>query len=59
MLSFASSGALARILPTVGGKSLLNKTKTKMVMLQAGTPHYTAPEMYRGEYDEKVPILHF
>jgi len=50
-------GKLARMLPTVNGKHLIPWHERKKVMQKAGTPHYMAPEMIEGYYDEKADLF--
>lgn len=50
-------GKLARMLPTVSGKHLIPYHERKKVMQKAGTPHYMAPEMIEGYYDEKADLF--
>jgi len=50
-------GAVARFLPRLpGGLEILSTKVKKEVMQRAGTPHYMAPEVYEGQYDEKSDI---
>eukprot|EP00930_Biecheleria_cincta_P033592 TRINITY_DN2327_c0_g2_i1.p1 TRINITY_DN2327_c0_g2~~TRINITY_DN2327_c0_g2_i1.p1 ORF type:complete len:944 (-),score=170.29 TRINITY_DN2327_c0_g2_i1:258-2876(-) len=50
-------GRLARLLPAVNGRHLIPWHERKKVMQKAGTPHYMAPEMIEGSYDEKVDLF--
>jgi len=50
-------GKLARMIPTVGGKHVIPWHERKKVMQSAGTPHYMAPEMIQGYYDEKADLF--
>jgi len=50
-------GKLARMLPSFNGKHLIPFHERKKVMQKAGTPHYMAPEMIEGSYDEKADIF--
>lgn len=47
-------GTVAKMLPAIGGRTLIEKTVRKQVMQTAGTPHYMAPEMIEGDYDSKA-----
>ncbi|CAE7689050.1 CPK2 [Symbiodinium pilosum] len=50
-------GAVARLLPKLpGGLEILATKETKEVMQRAGTPHYMAPEVYAGRYDDKADV---
>lgn len=50
-------GRLAKMLPKVGGKSLIPQHERKRVMQRAGTAHYMAPEMIEGSYNEKADLF--
>jgi len=50
-------GKLARIIPAFNGKHIIPWHERKKVMQKAGTPHYMAPEMIEGYYDEKADIF--
>jgi len=50
-------GRLARMLPSVNGKHLIPWHERKKVMQKAGTPHYMAPEMIEGCYDQKADLF--
>jgi len=50
-------GQLARMLPSVNGKHLIPWHDRKKVMQKAGTPHYMAPEMIEGDYDEMADLF--
>jgi calcium-dependent protein kinase len=50
-------GRLARMLPSVRGKHLLRWHERKQVMRPVGTPHYMAPEVYEGSYDQKADLF--
>lgn len=50
-------GKLAKMLPAVGGKELLPRHVRKQIMQRAGTPHYMAPELIAGRYDEKADLF--
>lgn len=50
-------GRLAKMLPKVGGKSLIHQHERKRVMQRAGTAHYMAPEMIEGSYNEKADLF--
>jgi len=50
-------GRLARMLPSVNGKHLISWHERKKVMQKAGTPHYMAPEMIEGCYDQKADLF--
>lgn len=50
-------GMLAQMLPAVGGKELIPKHVQKQVMQRAGTPHYMAPELIAGHYNEKADLF--
>lgn len=50
-------GRLARMLPSVKGKHLIPWHERKRVMQKAGTPHYMAPEMIEGSYDQKADLF--
>jgi len=47
------SGLVARMMPRFGGKQLIPYHVRRIRMQRAGTPHYMAPEMIRGFYDEQ------
>jgi len=51
------SGRLARMLPSVNGRHLIPWHERKRVMQKAGTPHYMAPEMIEGSYDQKADLF--
>lgn len=53
----ALAAARARMLPTVGGKHAIPWHERRKVMQTAGTPHYMAPEMIQGFYDEKADLF--
>jgi calcium-dependent protein kinase len=51
-------GTLARLLPAMpNGKRIIPLHVRKNVMQRAGTPHYMAPEMVDGNYDEKADLF--
>eukprot|EP00434_Breviolum_minutum_P035920 symbB.v1.2.031809.t1/scaffold3631.1/size52987/3 len=50
-------GRLARMLPSVNGRHLIPWHERKRVMQKAGTPHYMAPEMIEGSYDQKADLF--
>jgi calcium-dependent protein kinase len=52
-------GWLARRLPSnpVNGKHIIPWHERKKVMQKAGTPHYMAPEMIEGNYDQKADVF--
>lgn len=50
-------GRLARMLPGWNGKHLIPLHERKKVMQKAGTPHYMAPEMIEGSYDQKADLF--
>jgi len=50
-------GRLARMLPSVNGKHIIPWHDRKKVMQKAGTPHYMAPEMIEGDYDELADLF--
>merc|ERR1719401_2453765 len=50
-------GRIARMLPPINGKHLIPYHERKKVMQKAGTPHYMAPEMIEGCYDQKADLF--
>jgi len=50
-------GTLARTLPKIGSKQILETHTRRRMMQRAGTAPYMAPEMILGEYDEKVDVF--
>ena len=50
-------GRIARMLPSVNGRHLIPWHERKRVMQKAGTPHYMAPEMIEGSYDQKADLF--
>jgi len=50
------AGAVSRIL-SIKGRHLMNHQVKRVKMERAGTPHYMAPEMIRGEYDSKCDVF--
>jgi len=51
------SGAIARLLPSINGKRLMSLAVKRTKMQRAGTVHYMAPEMVKGNYDAKVDVF--
>jgi len=51
------AGKVARMLPAMNGKHLIPLHERRKVMQKAGTPHYMAPEMINGYYDEKADLF--
>lgn len=49
-------GKLARSLPKLGKRRALSHVRKKVMQL-AGTPHYMAPEMDKGVYDQKADMF--
>lgn len=45
------------MLPKIQGKPLVSYHVKRVRMQCAGTPHYMAPEMIRGVYDEKCDMF--
>eukprot|EP00403_Amphidinium_massartii_P038403 CAMPEP_0178438870 /NCGR_PEP_ID=MMETSP0689_2-20121128/35832_1 /TAXON_ID=160604 /ORGANISM="Amphidinium massartii, Strain CS-259" /LENGTH=862 /DNA_ID=CAMNT_0020061319 /DNA_START=94 /DNA_END=2678 /DNA_ORIENTATION=- len=50
-------GLVARALPIIGSKPLIEPHTKRKQMQRAGTAPYMAPEMIEGEYDERVDIF--
>eukprot|EP01054_Gregarina_sp_Poly1_P009394 Gregarina_sp_Poly_1__9393@NODE_587_length_7368_cov_122_746473_g453_i0_p2_GENE_NODE_587_length_7368_cov_122_746473_g453_i0NODE_587_length_7368_cov_122_746473_g453_i0_p2_ORF_typecomplete_len679_score123_54Pkinase/PF00069_25/5e65Pkinase_Tyr/PF07714_17/1_1e38EFhand_7/PF13499_6/0_0011EFhand_7/PF13499_6/3_4e10EFhand_7/PF13499_6/1_2e14EFhand_8/PF13833_6/0_0048EFhand_8/PF13833_6/6_1e05EFhand_8/PF13833_6/0_012EFhand_8/PF13833_6/1e08EFhand_6/PF13405_6/0_0011EFhand_6/PF13405_6/4_5e06EFhand_6/PF13405_6/2_2e len=51
------TGVLAKMMPKIGGKALVSTNVKKLKMQRAGTPHYMAPEMIKGNYDERCDLF--
>lgn len=49
--------ALVKLFPFFRGRTLPALWGRKKHMQRAGTPHYMAPEMIRGDYDEKCDLF--
>ncbi|KFG64745.1 calcium-dependent protein kinase CDPK9, partial [Toxoplasma gondii RUB] len=50
-------GAVARLLPSFNGRHIIPWYVRRVRMQRAGTPHYMAPEMIRGDYDERCDLF--
>lgn len=50
-------GFVAKMIPKIGGKPLVSANVKKIKMQRAGTPHYMAPEMIRGNYDDLCDLF--
>eukprot|EP01071_Lankesteria_metandrocarpae_P003966 Lankesteria_metandrocarpae@DN3289_c0_g1_i1.p1 len=48
---------MAKVLPKINGKTIVETQVKRVRMQRAGTPHYMAPEMIRGDYDEKCDVF--
>jgi len=57
VLKTGTLGKFARMLPAFGGKHIIPVHERKMVMQRAGTPHYMAPEMIEGCYDQRADLF--
>ncbi|OEH78793.1 calcium-dependent protein kinase CDPK9 [Cyclospora cayetanensis] len=51
------TAAFAKLFPIIGGKHIIPWYVRRVRMQRAGTPHYMAPEMIRGQYDEKCDLF--